>query len=146
MLFKTKVFPFNFSITLIVLFTLFESCTQKSNLEGEKLAKTYCSSCHQLPEPDVLPKNVWKHSTLPYMGILMGIKKEIETIKEPLAAYKIFQAENQMISDSDWEKIKKYYLDSAPEKLAFPKENELNESTGIFETEIFLRTNRFNYV
>ena len=48
-------------------------------------------SCHLLPSPGLLPKNVWKYSTLPYMGILMGIHDEIKNLLQPLKDYVILR-------------------------------------------------------
>jgi FG-GAP-like repeat len=126
----------------VLCFIIIESCSKTDNTEGEKLAKTYCSGCHLLPSPNILPKNVWQYSTLPYMGILMGIENEIKNIKEPLAAYTVFKAESPMISQEAWEKIKKYYLDAAPKKLEFLPEKELLISKGLFETEIIYPSNK----
>ena len=94
---------------LILLVSLAEmslwSC-RKNNDEGEALAKTYCASCHVLPSPALLPKNVWQLSTLPYMGILMGIEDEIANLPAPLKDYAILRPSTQLISEEDYEKIK----------------------------------------
>ncbi|MBP6093867.1 MAG: hypothetical protein KA514_05720, partial [Cytophagaceae bacterium] len=55
--------------------------------EGEQLAKQYCASCHMLPSPALLPQNVWKYSTLPYMGIMLGVSHEIDQLEKPLSDY-----------------------------------------------------------
>ena len=112
--------------------TILQSCKSKDE-EGEKLAKVYCTSCHQFPEPSLLPKNVWQFGTLPNMAIYLGIKREIVNLKKPISDNIVLQPANQMIDDRDWEKIKKYYLKNAPEKLDFPKAAELEELTGLFE-------------
>ena len=111
-------------------------CNTKSTIDGEKLAKIHCSSCHQFPSPQLLPQNVWEHSTLPYMGILLGMDDEVKNLPDPLKPYSILKAENQMISQADWDKIKEYYLDNSPKKL----ESNDNESfpilENLFEVEI----------
>ncbi len=109
------------------------SCKPSEEEEGEKLAKVYCASCHQFPEPSLLPKNVWQFGTLPNMAIYMGVKREIVKLKKPISDNIVLQPANQMIDDRDWEKIKKYYLKNAPEKLDLPKPAELEELTGLFE-------------
>ena len=95
------------------------SCSTKA-AEGKELAKTYCASCHLLPDPALLPKNVWQYSTLPYMGILMGVDKEIAMLEKPLSDYTVLGPGSQMIPDEDWEKIKAYYLETAPKTLEMP--------------------------
>jgi hypothetical protein len=107
----------------IALFSVFSyelpSCSTKV-AEGKELAKTYCASCHLLPDPALLPKNVWQYSTLPYMGIMMGVDKEIGMLEKPLSDYTILGPGSQMIPDEDWEKIKAYYLEEAPKTLEMP--------------------------
>ena len=110
------------------------SCGKKVE-EGEALAKTYCASCHALPSPATLPKNVWQLSTLPYMGILMGIEDEIANLPAPLKDYAILRPSTSMISKEDYEKIKAYYIDQAPESLAEPVYVPLTELKGLFSVE-----------
>lgn len=110
------------------------SCKSKE-VEGEKLAQTYCASCHLLPSPEMLPKNVWQYSTLPYMGIMMGVATEINGLEKPLSDYAILRPASQMISDEDWLKIKRYYLANAPKTLDMPNYENLEELTGRFEIQ-----------
>ncbi|NBW02141.1 MAG: VCBS repeat-containing protein [Cytophagia bacterium] len=110
------------------------SCTKK-NEQGEALAKKYCASCHLLPSPSLLPKNVWQLSTLPYMGILMGIKDEIANLPGPLKDYAILRPSFQMISKEEYEKIKAYYIEQAPKSLAEPNYTPLKEIKGLFSVE-----------
>jgi FG-GAP-like repeat len=114
---------------------IFTSCSKKNTTEGENLAKTYCSSCHMLPKPELLPANVWKFSTLPYMGILLGIKNEVKNLPEPLKPYKVLMPDIQVISDEDFAKIKEYYLENAPKKLTLPFEKSLPFVENIFGIE-----------
>jgi cytochrome c553 len=116
------------AITLFSIFAYeFTSCTQDVS-EGEALAKQYCQSCHELPAPGLLPKNVWQYSTLPYMGIMLGVSNEIDQLQKPLSDYAIMRPQTQMISDADWEKIKAYYLAKAPKELTFPEYAPLKEN------------------
>lgn len=124
---------FFLGLTLILgINYLFLGCNT-DNKEGEQLAKTYCGGCHQLPDPNLLPRNVWKLGTLPNMAIYLGVKREIALLKPPISANKVLQPASQMIDDISWEKIKKYYLSNAPEKLKIPKPSDLEELTGLFE-------------
>ena len=90
--------------------------------EGEQLAKTYCASCHMYPEPSLLPKNVWELSTLPYMGIYLGLDKEIENLPKELQDYQILKPEKALISYKDYQKIKAFYLKKAPNSIDEPYE------------------------
>jgi len=117
------------AITLFSVFAYeFPSCT-KDVSEGEALAKQYCQSCHELPAPGLLPKNVWQYSTLPYMAIMLGVSKEIDQLQKPLSDYAILRPSSQLISDADWEKIKAYYLEKAPKELAVPAYAPLKQNT-----------------
>ena len=126
----------------IALFSVFSyefpSCSNKA-AEGKELAKTYCASCHMLPEPGSLPKNVWQYSTLPYMGIMMGVDKEIGMLEKPLSDYTILGPGTQLIPDEDWEKIKAYYLEEAPKTLEMPAYIPL-VTASIFQPEPIVAT------
>jgi hypothetical protein len=130
------------TLLALALFSVFSyefpSCSNKA-AEGKELAKTYCASCHQLPDPALLPKNVWQYSTLPYMGILMGVDKEIGMLEKPLSDYTILGPGSQMIPDEDWEKIKAYYLEEAPKTLEMPAYQPLATQT-IFAAEPMVAT------
>jgi cytochrome c553 len=121
-------------LILIVIQVISWGCKTK-NVEGEKLAKTYCASCHQFPEPSLLPKNVWQLSTLPYMGIMMGIDDEIKILEKPLSDYAILRPSAQMISNDDWEKIKEYYLSNAPKTLEMPQYADLEPLNNLFDIQ-----------
>lgn len=121
-----------FAFAIVFVFQI--SCKNDVS-EGEKLAKTYCASCHMFPEPNLLPKNVWQYSTLPYMGIMMGLDKEIDNLPAELKDYAILKPEKNLISAKDYEKIKAYYLSVAPKTLEYPKYAELTELEDRFVIE-----------
>ncbi len=129
-------------LLVIALFSVFSyefpSCSNKA-AEGKELAKTYCASCHLLSDPALLPKNVWQYSTLPYMGIMMGVDKEIGMLEKPLSDYTILGPGSQMIPDEVWEKIKAYYLEEAPKTLEMPAYTPLAAQT-IFDAEPIVAT------
>ncbi|GGD55445.1 hypothetical protein GCM10011514_19490 [Emticicia aquatilis] len=97
-----------------LLFTL--SCNKQS--EGEKLAQTYCASCHLFPEPSLLDKTTWKNNVLPVMAQQLGlqivngeaypdIQKGADGKFESVAS----------ITPEEWSKIVAFYEANAPEKL-----------------------------
>ncbi|HCZ37445.1 MAG TPA: hypothetical protein DHV26_16120, partial [Cytophagales bacterium] len=47
-------------------------CQNEAQRE-ERLARTYCSSCHQFPEPALLDKKTWAKKVLPEMAFRMGV-------------------------------------------------------------------------
>ena len=118
-----------------ITFFVFFECNKKDTRQGEELAKTYCANCHQFPEPDLLPKNVWEKSTLPYMGMMLGVEKAVADLPEMLRSYSFLKPDNQMVTEEQWEQIEEYYLDKAPKKLAFDKPVDLTLETQLFSVE-----------
>ncbi|AFK02382.1 hypothetical protein Emtol_1233 [Emticicia oligotrophica DSM 17448] len=97
-----------------LLFTL--SCNKQS--EGEKLAQTYCASCHLFPEPKLLDKTTWKNGVLPVMAQQLGlqiINGEVYPNIQQGADGKFESLAS--ITPEEWEKIVVYYETNAPEKL-----------------------------
>ncbi len=102
-----------------------ESNSKTKSDPGETLAKKYCASCHRFPEPDLLDKNTWAAHALPAMGYRFGIytDRTRDSLLEKGVARRIVEQANvfpskQTISDDEWELIKQYYENRAPEKLA----------------------------
>jgi hypothetical protein len=69
------------------------------------------------------------------MSILLGVQYEIAQLKDPIKPYSILQPEYQVVSDSDWQKIKEYYLENAPEKLTFSESETFANLEGLFSVE-----------
>ena len=116
-----------FAIALII------SCENPGNKDnsnqessGESayfLAKNYCGSCHQYPEPQSLDKLSWENAVLPRMGNMLGIYASAEeraSLIETPGVEKIFPPE-PIIEPADWKKIQEYYLSNAPNALEVPK-------------------------
>ncbi len=114
--------------------TLLINC--KKSDENRQVAEKYCGNCHLFPEPDLLPKNVWQYSTLPYMGIMMGVETEINGLEKPLSDYAILRPETQMISDEDWLKIKRYYLDNSPKVLKKTSYDTFGDVSDKFDIQV----------
>ncbi|MFM1912284.1 MAG: hypothetical protein RIR51_122 [Bacteroidota bacterium] len=119
-----------FLLGLVLLLLI--NCQQNKINEGEKLAQSYCSSCHLYPEPSLLPENVWKYSTLPYMGIMMGLEEEEKNLPTILKPYTILGPESPMISQEDFNKIKSFYLENSPKNWAPEIGEKLEENTTLF--------------
>jgi hypothetical protein len=108
---------------------------KRKQIEGEKLAKVYCASCHLFPEPSVLQKDMWVENILPNMGHKMGM-----THHGPIY-YDLVVGENEkknpaILSQDQWEKIVLYYMSFSPEKES-PKLLDVLESTSLFEPYLF---------
>lgn len=89
---------------------------------GEGLAKTWCSSCHLFPKPQLLDKRTWTDKVLPDMGARLGFKTFRDgtyrpNSKVPDGVY----ASEPMMEKAEWEQIKSWYEDNAPKQLALPR-------------------------
>jgi hypothetical protein len=128
-----------FSCVIFLIYTL-SSCNNKGKSFADKkvqagfeLAKKYCASCHQFPEPSLLDKNTWEKYVLPKMA--------------PYVGFELF-AQSYIASDTgiglkieDWNNIYRYFLTQAPSKsLQREKEVVINSQTSLFD-EIPLSSN-----
>ncbi|MBL4891137.1 MAG: VCBS repeat-containing protein [Rhizobiaceae bacterium] len=90
--------------------------------DGEALAKTWCSSCHLFPEPQLLDKTTWADKVLPDMGARLGLKTFRDgtyrpNSKVPDGVY----ATEPLMEMAVWEQIKSWYESNAPDELALPR-------------------------
>ena len=98
-----------------------------SRLEhGRLLAARHCSACHLEPHPDILPRQSWQ-TALGYMGLLLGMRNLDWLADEPEVGRSTVAARRDVLlregaipdspalSDSDWEALRHYYVESAPE-------------------------------
>ncbi len=102
-------------------------CLFKQDNEGEKLANTHCGGCHQFPEPKLLDKATWNNRVLPRMALRLGHLPADQSISILHDDY--YQlTENQLlpsralVTELEWQKIRDYYLDLAPDTLITEKE------------------------
>lgn len=129
-----------FAILLIVF--LFENCKNEqqqpenklepSGLAGEELAKIHCASCHLFPGPSELSKDQWEKGVLPQMAYRFGIyeNNERSTLIEQGIGGQIVERTNifpkqPILAKEDFEKIKKYYTENAPDKLVLNETEKL---------------------
>jgi len=108
-----------------------ENFQENNSASGRELAKAYCASCHLFPEPNQLDKTTWENSVLPNMGMRLGIRtndldpyKNLDALDKQITEGLNIYPKNPIISQEDWNKIVKYYINEAPEKLPeteFPK-------------------------
>lgn len=90
--------------------------------QAEDLAKSKCSSCHQFPEPSLLPKSQWEKHVLPQMAYFMGVYAN-DTQRDSLLSLPQYQSfENKhvffpelpTVTADEWKQINNYYLKHAP--------------------------------
>ena len=94
---------------------------------GRELARVYCSSCHLEPAPDILPKRSWE-TALGYMGYMLGMTNVDYLAGHPDFAQTNVKSklsyltkeemvpETPLLSDSDWQALRNYYIESATEE------------------------------
>jgi hypothetical protein len=81
--------------------------------EGERIARKYCSGCHQFPEPVLLNKTTWANYVLPRMGGLLGFQH--------LASGGYAEYKNDVkLPLEDWNKLVTYYISSSQKQLPSP--------------------------
>ncbi len=102
-------------------FLLLVSCVTPEN-KGERLARQYCATCHVFPDPALLAKATWTESVLPQMAFRMGIDyaalSSISSEDQP-AVMSVLPGQS-MVTPDEWEAIKKYYSEKAPDSLTAP--------------------------
>ena len=115
---------------------------------GAALAKQYCSSCHQFPEPEILTKKSWKY-LLTDMGFRLGIVDYSElqssapfavlgmTTKERILKMGGLIPEKPLITNDNWAAIRQYYSQNAPDQpLPQPKKKNIKNKLNHFTLKI----------
>ncbi len=115
---------------------------------GEALAKIYCSTCHQLPDPEILTKKSWNY-LLTDMGFRLGIVDYqpiaaispvallYMTSREQLLNMGGLVPEQPLLSDEEWKSIRAFYIKNAPETpLLQGQKKKINTSLPQFELKI----------
>lgn len=86
--------------------------------EGEVLAGQYCQSCHKLPDPSLLSKQIWIDGALPTMGPFFGINSFKGVVYHQIKDVDASYFPSKPILDSlQWQKISDYYYSAAPDFL-----------------------------
>lgn len=112
-------------IYAMALLCILINCSPTTPKErGEQLFNGYCASCHIAPSVSDLPRNIWAKNILPEMGARLGILdsgynpyKGISFQEQAAILKTNVYPDKPVISKGDWELIKKYVLDKAPDSL-----------------------------
>ncbi len=126
--------PLTFSVILL-LAIIFSTCSEREQdyKDGEKLAERYCTSCHQLPDPNMLATKTWEE-ILPQMSAKMGIYVSAEALQHrQLLEATGMALERPMLTASEWIQIKSYYLASSPDSLPYVETRIEEESLNWFK-------------
>ena len=109
-----------------ILVILFLWSCESPEKKSERLARKYCASCHAFPEPSLLDKKTWEKGVLPQMAFRMGLDfSQLHTISERdlQEVLKTLPAQ-PMVSEEEWNAIRKYYIDTAPDSLSTQSEKK----------------------
>ncbi|WP_377178205.1 FG-GAP repeat domain-containing protein [Namhaeicola litoreus] len=133
---------------------LFLGCAESKREKQVRLYESYCASCHILPSPDVLPRQIWEEKLLPDMAARMGI---VDNGYNPLKGLPFKEAESiiksgiypaaPIMSSEDWSLLKSYILEMAPDSL--PSINEPHSASTLQQfraVSISLDENPGNFV
>ncbi len=92
-------------------------------MSGEELRTVYCGSCHPIVDPSQLPKSVWEETVLPEMAARMGyIYNDYNPFTHGVEENYQLKLKNvypstPIIDSIQFEKIKSYILELAPDEL-----------------------------
>jgi FG-GAP-like repeat len=89
--------------------------------EGAVLAKTYCGSCHLVPDPSLLDSRSWEKGVLPAMGPRLGIffygmERYPNSLRDTNVS-KSFYPSRPLINMVEWQHILDYYTATSPDSL-----------------------------
>ncbi|MEX2569646.1 MAG: VCBS repeat-containing protein [Cyclobacteriaceae bacterium] len=120
----------------------------QKELTGAQLSRSYCSSCHLYPEPSLLDRETWENYILPLMGNFYGIYVSDTTRQFLIEGGRAGQFVEKMnifpreptIDTAIFNKIKRYYLKEAPEKL--PKAPSKNIKVGLKDFKVKRPSNK----
>jgi len=89
--------------------------------QGERLAQTFCSSCHLVPDPSLLDSRSWEKGVLPAMGPRLGIFafgfQLYPNSRRDTNIGKGYYPSQPLLSADDWQHILDYYTATSPDSL-----------------------------
>jgi FG-GAP-like repeat len=89
--------------------------------QGEQLARTYCGSCHLVPDPSQLDSRSWEKGVLPAMGPRLGIFnfgfEAYPNSQRDTNLSKNFYPSQPLLKPEEWGHILDYYSATSPDSL-----------------------------
>ncbi len=112
------------------------SAHSPSLVTGRIAARSFCQTCHLLPEPEMLDQKTWRDELLPKMKYFTGMAPPTTNVFADLEV--LLQADvfpkTPMMPQKAWDAIVEYYVSAAPEKLVSPQDQS-KIAVGLTETE-----------
>lgn len=109
---------------ILCIAILVSACSLKKEKKEVTLYNHYCGSCHMLPNINDLPKHIWESEILPDMGARMGIRdslydpyKDVSLAEQGAMIETGIYPYKPIIPITDWDLLKRYILELAPDKL-----------------------------
>ncbi len=100
--------------------------------DGRALAEVYCSGCHLVPDPSLLTKRVWGERVLPVMAEYLGVSEGGGSLLSTLTTEELVRIkrakvfpEVPVLSDAEWERLRRYYEAEAPDTLMWAARPEV---------------------
>lgn len=113
----------SFYLVLPALIVL-SSCNQSPAKREVALYETHCASCHKAPDIGELPAEIWANAILPEMGARLGVREEGYNPYAGLSMDEHYRAiqtgvypSRPLINTEDWQMLKQYILEQAPDSL-----------------------------
>lgn len=98
----------------------------KADNKGKTLFTIYCGSCHALPSPRSLTKEVWKLHVLPVMASRMGIiypnydpLKGLSEDEKTVVKNNHIIPDQPFLNDEDWKLLENYVISNAPDSMNY---------------------------
>lgn len=89
-----------------------ETSVLPENHPGRDLARTHCSTCHPVPEPDQLPRDTWPF-VLDWMGNYLGYPRMEGRLETLVSRERI--PEDSVVSPQELETLRDFFLSEAPD-------------------------------
>lgn len=109
---------------LAVVILSLTHCQSSEEASAEALYGQYCGSCHQLPSPGDLSKDLWITRVLPEMGARLGVQAGAYNPVNGLGIEEAYYIERTqvypktpLLSESEWDSIYNYVISLAPDSL-----------------------------
>lgn len=114
------------SLISLILVSICFACEDsvENQRKNKNLFNTHCGSCHVIPNPKNIPKDIWKNSVLPEMGARMGYRYngyDPYQYKSSEEKYHMRLSnaypEQPIIDSATWWGIHEYIVSQAPDSI-----------------------------
>jgi hypothetical protein len=122
---RTLIFAAFFVFTAFIALNSFTvKKSVKRDDEGKALFTAYCASCHMLPDPAGLTKDIWKYHVLPVMASRMGIiypgydpLRGLSDEEKAVVKKNNIIPDQPMLNNEEWGKLVSYVISKAPDSV-----------------------------